>query len=360
MGVFGPIPLKAGFESMGELADLIMKKRAMQQEAELKKYEIEQIAPFKTAQMNYQNALTASLPMRYLSPQGKLLNEESHLKQGGSPAGTQQGMPIVPGTLPYYDPARLQNTGQPQHPGNQINPAMQNNGQLPPLNFNDEQFSEENSPNGPNPNDPNIQPNAQNQPVDNANQTAPNAASSPQNNPQPTSANQYNLKNAKNNIPAQVLSKNLYATNIEKTLESINIDDLTHYNNPIGYMKLKYEEGQDALGLPTSEEYKKYKEAEGVFDFLTNQVRQFYGDSIQPSAMAEKEKKLDPRSGFKSADTAKTRFASQKKLLKNELQTYRDATKDTEVYTGGNASNQSEVPKQGNILRWNQKLGRLE
>lgn len=345
MSVFGPIPLKPGYESMSDLANLIMKKKAMQQEAELKKYEIEQMAPYKTALMNYQNALTESLPMRYLSPQGKLLNEESHLKQGGSPAGTPQGKPIVPGTLPYYDPARLQNTGMPQNPDNQNNIPVQNSGQVSPFNYNEEQYPEPGTPsNIPD----NMIPNNLNQPAPNTNQqvnpqeTNTNISAPPQ----PTSANQYTLKNIKTNVPASVLSKDLYATNIDKTLASINIKDLTYYNNPVGYLKLKYEQGQDALGLPTSKEYEKYKEAEGAFDFLANQIRQFYGDSIQPSAMAEKVKKLDPRAGFKSAKTAETRFNSQKKLLKNELQTYRDATKDTDVYAGESAKNESIVEGQ--------------
>lgn len=338
MAGFGDIPLKAGFTSMGELADLMMEKRKMEQAEKLKRYEIEQMAPYKTAQMNYQKALTDSMGLRYLTPQGKALLEQSHLKQGGSPAGTNQGKPIVPGTLPYYDPERLQNTGQPQNPGNQ-----NNNGQLQPVNFNDDQFFGENSPNGSNPNGQNPPNQAGDNTIqdflpDNNNQAPPNGGNS-----QATSADQYSLKNAKTNIPAQVLSKNLYATNIDKTLDAVNVNDLTYYNNPLGYVKLKFEEGQDALGLPTSDKYKKYKEAEGAFDFLANQVRQFYGDSIQPSAMAEKVKKLDPRSGFKSADIAKTRFSSQKKLLKNELQTYRDATKNADVYTGGRANNEDQV-----------------
>lgn len=357
MAVFGPIPLQAGFTSMGELADLIMKKKQMQQEAELKKYEIEQMAPYKTAQMNYQNALTASLPMRYLTPQGKAFNEQSHMMQGGSPAGTPQGQPIVPGTLPYYDPARLQNTGQPQNPGGQNNVTAQNNGQLPPLNFNDEQFFGENSPNGPNPNDPNIQPNPQNQPVDNTNQPAPNAAPPPvNNNPQATSADQYNLERAKKNIPAAVLNRNLFATNIDKTLDQnigANIDDLTAYNGPLGKVKLKEQQVRDFLGLPTTSQYEKYVKAEGKFDFIIGQIRQFYGDSIQPSEMAEKRERLDPRVGYKSAKIAKARFQSQKELLKNELQTYRDATKNTDVYTGGNATNEAAVegqmPPEGNV-----------
>lgn len=332
MAGFGDIPIPKQFASMGELADLIMQKKKLQQEAELKKYEIEQMAPYKTALMNYQNALTQSLPMRYLTPQGKSLNEQSNVMQGASPAGTPQGHPIVQGSMPYYDPSRLQNTGVPQNPGNQNNAPVQNNS------------DQSNEP-----------PQEQNTIQD----FLPEQPSQNNVNQQPTSANQYNLKRTKENVPASVLSKDLYATNIDKTLDAVNVKDLTYYNNPLGYVKLKYEEGQDALGLPTSEQFKRYKEAEGAFDFLANQVRQFYGDSIQPSAMAEKVKKLDPRSGFKSADTAKTRFSSQKKLLKNELQTYRDATKGIDVYTGGNTDNEASS-SEGKILRWNQKLGRLE
>lgn len=285
MAVFGPIPLQAGFTSMGELADLMMKKRQMEQEAQLKKYEIEQMAPYKTALMNYQNALTASLPMRYLTPQGKALNEQSNVMQGASPVGTPQGQPIVPGMIPYYDPSRLQDTGQPQSPGG--------------------------SPS--------------------------------------TSANQYALKRIKENVPASVLSKDLYATNIDKTLDpkiGINIDDLTQYNNPLGQLKLKEQQALDAAGLPTTPEYQRYKESEGKFDFLANQIRQFYGDSIQPSAMQEKIKKLDPRSGFRSSKISKARFESQKKLLERELQTYRDATTSPDVYSGNQAINENEVEGQ--------------
>ncbi|HXR81369.1 MAG TPA: hypothetical protein VN763_10645, partial [Saprospiraceae bacterium] len=37
MAVFGPIPLQAGFTSMGELAELMMQKRKMEHEAPLQK-----------------------------------------------------------------------------------------------------------------------------------------------------------------------------------------------------------------------------------------------------------------------------------------------------------------------------------
>ncbi len=56
------------------------------------------------SRINYQNKLADSLPLRYTTPQGRQIIENSNVNQGYSPAGTPQGQPIAPGKAPYIDP----------------------------------------------------------------------------------------------------------------------------------------------------------------------------------------------------------------------------------------------------------------
>src|SRR6202012_10566 len=105
------------------------------------------------------------------------------------------------------------------------------------------------------------------------------------------------------------------------------------YNGPKGFAELKRDQALDAVGK-APEKYQRYKEADKQFNFLSRQVRQFYGDSIQPSAMDALEAKLDPRGAFKSVETGKNSYNSMRNLLGKELKTYRDAIKGTDVYRG--------------------------
>ncbi len=232
------------------------------------------------SRIGYQDALKNSLPIRYTTPEGRQIIEQSNVDQGASPAGTPEGEPVVPGQPSYHPPSQQGvTTPEGQH---------------------------------------------------------------------------YGLRQTKQDLPGFVMQKNLYANNIDKTIDNVNLDDLTRYNGPIGQLKLKEQQGLDVVGKPTSEEYKKYKEAESKFNFLSNQVRQFYGDSIQPTAMERLQEKLDPRGGFKSSNTGKTSFNSTKDLLKKELQTYRDASKNASVYSGmdPSANNQQlegQMPPEGTV-----------
>lgn len=56
------------------------------------------------SRIGYQDALTGSMPIRYTTPQGRGLIEESNVGQGASPAGTMAGQPVVPGAPAYQSP----------------------------------------------------------------------------------------------------------------------------------------------------------------------------------------------------------------------------------------------------------------
>src|ERR1700753_793230 len=95
------------------------------------------------SRINYQDKLAETLPIRYTTPEGRQIIEQSNVNQGYSPAGTPQGQPIAPGQVPYQAPSSQGNT----------------------------------TPEG----------------------------------------RHYGLRQIKSDVPASVLQKNLYATNIEKT-----------------------------------------------------------------------------------------------------------------------------------------------
>lgn len=231
------------------------------------------------SRLRYQDALTNSMGMRYMTPEGKQIVENSNVNQGFSPSGTPQGVPVAPGQAPYIAPSRQNTTSEGAH---------------------------------------------------------------------------YGLRQIKQDLPAFVMQKNLFANNIDKTIDNIDLNALTQYNGPFGALELKKEEAADINGK-ASQKYQKYKEAEKKFNFLSTQVRQFYGDSIQPSAMQELQEKLDPRGAFKSVETGKRGFDSQKDLLRKELQTYRDASKDASSYYGNNKNTNNTSNIQVNLKGFKNK-----
>lgn len=214
------------------------------------------------SRVNYQNALTGNMPLRYTTPEGRQIIEQSNVNQGASPTGSPAGQPVVPGQ-PGYNPQAATNA----------------NGGITP-------------------------------------------------------AEHYSLRQAKSDLPSSVMQKNLYANNIEKTLDSIDVDALTKYNGIPGQFKLKQQQALDAAGKPTSDEYKAYKAAATKFNYLPDQRRQFYGSSVQPSAVDRMHSEMDPRGVFESPTTGKLRFKANAEILKKELQTYRNASKSGTVYSG--------------------------
>lgn len=267
------------------------------------------------SRINYQTALTNSMPIRYTTPEGRQIIEQSNVAGGGSPAGTPSGQPIFPGKIPYNP-----NPGQPlPNTNNQTQSNDQTADVGTPVADIGTGYDPEHGV------DTTVQPPPEN------------------NNGAPTASQHYSLRQAKQDLPTFVQQKNLSANNIEKTIKNVDLDALTNYNGVMGASKLSYEKARDLAGLETSEEYKKYKEAEAKFNFLGNQIRQFYGDSVQPSAMEALQKKLDPRSSLHGQKTGKIKFNSTKDLLEKELQTYRDASRDASVYTGANPSASKET-----------------
>ena len=141
----------------------------------------------------------------------------------------------------------------------------------------------------------------------------------------------YQLARQKNISDTGTRAKVLYATNIHKTLSMIDSKALTQYSGIPGSAKQKAEEARAALGYE-SKDYAKYQRSLIAADTLAKQVRQFYGDSIQP-AMEEKLNRLtNPSSWRTSPKLAEQNFNQFKKILERETETYKGGLKSTKEF----------------------------
>jgi hypothetical protein len=145
--------------------------------------------------------------------------------------------------------------------------------------------------------------------------------------------------------------KNLYATNIEKTLANINPDHLTQYSGANGTLSKKLEEARAPFGKQ-SKDFDNYQNSLNASQLLATQVRQFYGDSIQPDMIKRLEALTNPSSWNTNPKLAKEIFSQTKNILGQELGTYRDAMKSTRlinrkmaIKVSNNNSNSSQNQK---------------
>jgi hypothetical protein len=277
--------------------------------------------------MAYRNSMAGYLPSRNLTPQGRSALEESRIASGLAPTGQPWGqaaqpMPQVSGQLPLSQEqiAQLQKLflGSPQNQNNsqQLQQAQQN-----ALNQNP-------NINGPNPQD---------------------------------LINQYELTRLKQSTDTDTRKKNLYATNIEKTLDTIDPNIISQYSGISGKAKL----AQDTMLATRGQAPQDYQEYQSLVNtkipMLTSQIRQFYGDSIQPS-VREHLQALGNTSTWQDPAIALKRYNDLTKILGTEMQTYRDALKGTDVYKGKNQAspNNTKTSSTSKVRKYNPATGKIE
>lgn len=124
----------------------------------------------------------------------------------------------------------------------------------------------------------------------------------------------------------------LFAKNIDKTLMNIDEQKLLQFSGIPGNVLKLIEQGKDIAGAG-SEKYREYGEQAARMKFLSKQIRQFYGDSIQPHAVEKIERMADPSYWAKSPQQALTEFRAMKDLLLKETETYKD---EVEPFFGEN------------------------
>jgi hypothetical protein len=126
---------------------------------------------------------------------------------------------------------------------------------------------------------------------------------------------------AKGTTDAAIRNKIPYAENVKITMENINPDDLVRYSGPKGHVRLGIEMLKAATGSP-SQEFLDYQTAVTGANTLKKQLRQFWGDSIQPTATEQIGQLTNPSHWAKNPIVAKQQFEQLKKITDQELTSF--------------------------------------
>lgn len=135
---------------------------------------------------------------------------------------------------------------------------------------------------------------------------------------------QYEAQGKLKSSDTQTRQRELVAKNLDQTLDLINVDDLVKYSGLSGGIDKKIEQGKSLTGKE-SENYKKFQENLVRAEILSDQIRAYFGTSINPSMTARLEKLTNPGDWLRSPDAAKRNFLALKELLKIESETYKKA-----------------------------------
>lgn len=131
----------------------------------------------------------------------------------------------------------------------------------------------------------------------------------------------YEAALAKRTTDAAIRNKIPYAENVKITMDNINPDALVQFSGLKGHLRLGIETLKAAAGNP-SQEYLDYQTAVTGANTLKKQLRQFWGDSIQPAATEEIGKLTNPSTWSKNPAVAKQQFEQLKKITDQELESF--------------------------------------
>jgi hypothetical protein len=155
-------------------------------------------------------------------------------------------------------------------------------------------------------------------------------------------AGQFDLKMQKEVSDLDSRKRSLFASNIDKTLAQIKVDDLTQYAGAKGGISKLSEEAKAPFGKE-SQNYKNFQKSLAASQLLAKQVRQFYGDSIQPTMQAHIEAMINPATWANNPALAKQSFDTVKNILKKETSTYRGAITSTKEFQEPAGSESDEM-----------------
>lgn len=133
----------------------------------------------------------------------------------------------------------------------------------------------------------------------------------------------YEQKIAKDTTDAEARNLFLRAQNLDKTRHSINVDDLVRYSGLPGTGNYLIESAKAAAGSP-SKEFIAHQEAVNSASLMADQMRQFYKDSIQPSAMDRLRQLANPSTWYKNPQVAAAQWNQLNKILDQETETYKE------------------------------------
>jgi len=111
------------------------------------------------------------------------------------------------------------------------------------------------------------------------------------------------------------------------------------------------------------ERFKEFQDSMTAAEILADQVRSFYGTSVQPSIIKRLEKLTNPSSWIKTPEIAEQNFNALVKILKSEGETYKESVRSPVKFKRKEAmqqqSNETEQQSQTVTIR-NRKTGASE
>jgi len=152
------------------------------------------------------------------------------------------------------------------------------------------------------------------------------------------------LQIQKTSTDVKTRDKSLQASNLQKSMDALNTDDITRYSGPKGAIKLKYEQAKDLAGNP-SEEYLRYKEALIASEYETSELRQFFGDSITPQVREHLQMLSNPSALNLSPEAARKQIEKSRAIIAKQLKTYTESLKSTKPYKGKEEVEEQEAAK---------------
>lgn len=149
---------------------------------------------------------------------------------------------------------------------------------------------------------------------------------------QATLKNQYDLAKQKLISDQQTRQKIGYVTNLDATLGRVDPDKLTQYSGFFGGLEKFGNKALSGVGLET-QNYDDYTTNTTDATLAAKQLRQFLGDSIQPSAAKKLDALTNPESWTKNPKQAKAQFQEFLNTYNKEAKTYRRMANDPSVYS---------------------------
>lgn len=140
-------------------------------------------------------------------------------------------------------------------------------------------------------------------------------------------------KMIKDTTDTQARQRTLFASNIDKTLASFDPKDLVQYAGLGGKLSEKIQAGK-ALTGNENKEYQNYQKALTSAALLAGQIRQFYGESIQPAMREHLEQLVNPSTWANNPELALAQFNQLRDVLLSETETYKNALKGPGEYAG--------------------------
>lgn len=167
----------------------------------------------------------------------------------------------------------------------------------------------------------------------------------------------YKMNLYKKNTDPSLRKQAVYAANAHKTIQAIDPDALTTYAGINGQIQKARDAFVTSQGYSVPR-FEKYQENARAADLLAHQIRQFYGDSIQPSMLEKIESFTNPSAIASNPQLAKKNYQAFIKILENETDTIREVLNAPSVFENPAGKSLQKKESLGENSDWDRKYSK--